>query len=292
MGTDVHPAPGGHLSVVGDAEGRRDVEVLLVVEHAHHEAVGDDGARRVGMALEEPEGMPRLDDQRRVALDLLEIALDEAVLHPVLADLAGLAVGDELVGVEGDLEVEVVVDHHLEGSALDALAFVLAYRPAADRARGPEAIAVDPPSRPKLGEELGRHLLLPFGLDVAQGVREGCLLLRWREGRVALGRAAHERVEGGIGGELREAEVDDRVMRHSLPPSRKSHYSRRRHGGHGDIGGRIALIIGGEKRPSSFFLDIPIFVISVFNFRPAARNLMRREHGPPLCRGTAPCPRP
>ena len=107
------------------AEGGGDVEVLLVVEHAHHEAVGDDDARRVGVALEEAEGVARLDDEGRVLVDDLEVLLDEAVLHPVLADLPGLAVGDELVGVEGDVEVEVVVDHHLEGPALDAAAPVL-----------------------------------------------------------------------------------------------------------------------------------------------------------------------
>ena len=32
-----------------------------------------------------------------------------------MADLAGLTVGDELIGIESDIEVEVVVDHDLNG---------------------------------------------------------------------------------------------------------------------------------------------------------------------------------
>ena len=56
---------------------------------------------------------------------LFEVFLDQAVLHPVLAHLAGLAVGDQLIGIEGDVEVQVVVYHHLEGLALDAGALVL-----------------------------------------------------------------------------------------------------------------------------------------------------------------------
>ncbi len=43
--TDIHPPAGGHLAVVGNPEGGRPVPVLLVVEPAHHEAVGNDHPR-------------------------------------------------------------------------------------------------------------------------------------------------------------------------------------------------------------------------------------------------------
>ena len=44
--TDVHPASGGHLSIIGDAHLFGDLPVVLVVEHADHQRVGDNDARR------------------------------------------------------------------------------------------------------------------------------------------------------------------------------------------------------------------------------------------------------
>ena len=41
LGADVHPPAGGHLSVVGHPQGHGPVPVRLIVEHAHHEGVGD-----------------------------------------------------------------------------------------------------------------------------------------------------------------------------------------------------------------------------------------------------------
>ena len=175
---DVHPSAGSHLAVVGHAQGGGPVEVLLIVEGAHHQTVGDDdpGCQLVGM--EQTQRMAGHDNQRLLIGQLLQILLDEPVLHPVLADLAGLAVGHQLIGIQRHVEVQVVVDHHLDSPALDALALVLADGLAVDLALGAEAIAVDAAVLRQLLSELLGHLCVVIGVDVAQGVLDGQRLVR------------------------------------------------------------------------------------------------------------------
>ena len=127
LGPDVHPAAGGHLAVVGDAQGGGAVEGFFwssKVPTIRPLVMMTRGARSCGL-WNRPRGWPDFDDEGLVVGEDLEVLLDQAVLHPVLADLAGLAVGGQLIGVEGDVEVEVVVDHDLDGPALDAGALVL-----------------------------------------------------------------------------------------------------------------------------------------------------------------------
>jgi hypothetical protein len=170
--SDIHPAARGHLSVVGDAELHRPMPVFLRVEHSDHERVGQDDARRFGARPEESERMPRLDDERLVAREDFEIPLDEPVLHPVLADLSRLSVGDEFIGVERDVEVEVVVDHDLESFAFDAFAPVLVDRTAPYPALRAESVAVDPPARAQFLEKFRREPFVMLLGDVPEGVLE------------------------------------------------------------------------------------------------------------------------
>ena len=86
-------------------------------------------------------------DQSLLVSHDLQVLLDQAVLHPVLADLAGLTVGDQLIGIQSDIEVQVVVDHHLEGLALGALALVLLDGLAVDAALGTVAVGRNSPKR-------------------------------------------------------------------------------------------------------------------------------------------------
>ena len=71
-GADVHPAAGGHLAVVGDAERGGAVEVLLIVEGADHQAVGDDDAGRHLVGVEQAQRMAGHDDQRLLVGQLLD----------------------------------------------------------------------------------------------------------------------------------------------------------------------------------------------------------------------------
>ena len=127
-------------------------------------ASGRDGKR--------PSGWPELTTRVWVVVHDLQVAFDQEVLHPVLADLARLAVGDQFVGVEGDVEVEVVVDHHLHGLRLGDAADVAVDGLAGDLSGRPVAVAVDPAAGSELLEKLGRDDFVVFGGHVAQGVRE------------------------------------------------------------------------------------------------------------------------
>ncbi|MPN40980.1 hypothetical protein SDC9_188520 [bioreactor metagenome] len=68
-------------------------------------------------------------------------------MQPVLADLPRLAIGHELVGVEGDVEVEVVVDHDLKRLTREALAPVGVDGFAVDAPFRAIAVGVDAPAR-------------------------------------------------------------------------------------------------------------------------------------------------
>jgi len=149
------------------------MEIFRRIEEPDHQPIGDDGARRLGARGEETEGVAGADHQGLGVVHDLEVALDEQVLHPVLADLAGFTIGHQLVGVEGDIEVQVVVDHHLHGLCFGDAANVGVDGPAGDLAVGPEAVAVDPAPGAKLFEELRRHHLVVLFRHVTQRVLEG-----------------------------------------------------------------------------------------------------------------------
>ena len=124
------------------------------------------------MRAEESERMARLHYERLVLRDDFEIFLYKEVLHPVLADLPSLSVGDELVWIERHVEVEVVVDHYLEGFAFDALALVFVDGLAVELSFRTEAVAVDASVLLIFFEELGGEFFVVLLGDVAQSVLE------------------------------------------------------------------------------------------------------------------------
>ena len=110
------------------------------------------------------------DDQGSVVGELGEILLDEPVLQPVLADTAGLSIGDEFVGVQGDVEVQVVVDLYLEGFALGAATFVLIDWASLDVPSRTPPVGVDAAICAQFLEELRGGLLVQFWGQVAQSI--------------------------------------------------------------------------------------------------------------------------
>jgi len=212
LGTDVHPAARGHLSVVGYADGSGPAEVVRVVEHADHKAVGEDDARRRRMGAEESQRMSGLEDQGLVGGEDFKVFLDEEVLHPVLADLPRLAVCDELIGIQGNIEVQVVVDHDLNGAAFDAVSPILVDGLSVQGARRTEAVAVNAAVLFQLLREFPRHLFVIPGMDVAQRVFYRQRPIRLAEMRLAPRRPAIARIHGGI---LRQLliQFDDHCLR-------------------------------------------------------------------------------
>ena len=202
LGADVHPAAGRHLAVVGHAQGGGAVEVLLVVKGAHHQAVGDDAPGRQLVAVEQAQGVAGHNHQRLLIGHDLQILLDEPVLHPVLAHLARFAVGHQLIGIQGHVEIQVVVHHHLEGPGLCAVAPILVDGLAVKRALRPEAIPVDPAVLLQLPGKLPRHLQMVVRVDIPQGVADGQRLVRRGQMRLPPGSPPDPLPEGGIWGQV------------------------------------------------------------------------------------------
>ena len=134
------------------------VEVGRIVELAHHEGVGVDHPGRVAMGGKQAYGVTGRDHQRLGLVHLLQVLPDQPVLHPVLEHLPRLAVGDELVGVKSDGEVEIVVDVQLEGPRLQDAA-ILVDGPSLDVAISVGMGAASPaPARPATpGAGCGRN---------------------------------------------------------------------------------------------------------------------------------------
>ena len=136
--------------------------------------------------------------RRRLVSHDLQVLLDQAILHPVLADLTGLAVGDQLVGIQSDLEVQVVVDHDLEGLSLGAVALVLLDGLAVQLALGTEAVAIDTAMLLQLLSELLGHLLVMVGMDVTQSVLDGQSLVGLGQVGLTAGSTTILRIHLGI----------------------------------------------------------------------------------------------
>ena len=222
LGADIHPAAGRHLSIVCHPQGGGAVEVLLVVKGAHHQAVGDNAPGGQLVAVEQSQRVAGHNHQGLLVRHDLQIFLDEPVLHPVLAHLPRLAIGHQLIGVQGHVKVQVVVDHHLEGLGLYAVAPILVDGLAVQLPLRPEAIAVDPAMLLQLPGKLPCHLQMMVRVDVPQGVADGQGLVRLGQMRLPPGGPADPLPEGG---DLRQFIVQlhrHRVVHiikcHMLPP--------------------------------------------------------------------------
>ena len=108
---DVDPRPGRHLPVHGQAEGLQAAELLPVRPVADQVGVGDQHARRPLVGLHHADRAAGLDEHRLVLLEGAQRTDHGVEGAPVAGGLAGAAVDDELVGVFGDLGVEVVLEH-------------------------------------------------------------------------------------------------------------------------------------------------------------------------------------
>ena len=142
--------------------------------------------------------MSALDDERLVLGQLFEVLLDEAVLHPVLADLSCLAIGDKFVWIEGDVEAQVVVNHHLEGFPFDTSSLVFVDGFGLKVALGAETVSIDFASCQELVHELGRKLFVQLFGDIAQGVFQGRGCLGGGKAVASVRSPAYSLHEGGI----------------------------------------------------------------------------------------------
>ena len=131
---DVDPRAGGHLAVHHQALPLELAEDLPGRPLADEVRVGDEDPRRPRMRPDDPDRLARLDEQGLVALEPAELADDGVERLPRPRRAAGPAVDDEVVGVLGDLRVEVVHEHPEGRFLLPAAAAQLAPARRADGA--------------------------------------------------------------------------------------------------------------------------------------------------------------
>ncbi len=143
--------------------------------------------------------MARKEDQGLFLGQALQIGHDQAVLHPVLADSPGLPVGDQFVGVEGHVKVQVIVNHDLEGLAFHTVSLVLVDGLAVKTAGGPVAEAVDLAVVFQLFEKFRSHLVMMLQGDVAEGIFKGCGFFLTGKPGFTLGRPSDTRLKEGVG---------------------------------------------------------------------------------------------
>ncbi len=120
LGADVDPRTGRHLPVHGESELFEPPELLPVRPVAHQVGVGDQHARRPLVGLHDADGAAGLHEHGLVLLQRPQRAHHGVERPPVAGGLPGAAVDDQLVGVLGDLGVEVVLEHPQGGLLLPA----------------------------------------------------------------------------------------------------------------------------------------------------------------------------
>ena len=118
---DVDPRTGRHLPVHRQPEGLQAPELLPGPPLRHEVGVGDEHARRPLVRTEDPDRLAGLDHQRLVVLQVAQRADHRVEGVPGPRGPARAAVHDQLVGVFGDLGVEVVHEHAQGGLLLPAL---------------------------------------------------------------------------------------------------------------------------------------------------------------------------
>ena len=111
LAADVDPAAGGHLAVHHQALAIELVEVFPRGPVRHQVGVGDQHARRVGVAGEDADRLAALHQQGLVVAQLAQRLEDGVVAVPVARGAADAAVHHQLGGVLGHVGIEVVLQH-------------------------------------------------------------------------------------------------------------------------------------------------------------------------------------
>ena len=175
--SDVHPAACGHLTVAGASHSGELGPVSQVVSLADKKSVGDDNTRSLLVGVEESQRMAGHNNQCLLVGQYLKVLLDQLILHPVLAYLTGLTVGNQLVGIQSDLRAQVVVNHNLESFTLNAVAFIFINRLAVNLLLRHEAVSVDTASGKEFFHELRSQLLMKLFRNITKGILQCQLLL-------------------------------------------------------------------------------------------------------------------
>ena len=136
LGADVDPRAGGHLPVHHQALGLELAELLPIRPVANEIRVRDQHARRPLVGAEHADRLAGLHQHGLVVLESAQRPHDRVERLPAAGGAAGAAVDHEILGMLGDLGVEVVHQHPQCGLLLPTLAGQLGAAGGPDEARG------------------------------------------------------------------------------------------------------------------------------------------------------------
>ena len=111
LAADVDPRARGHLAEHHEALAVELVEVVPGRPARHEVGVRDEHARRVGMRLEDADGLARLDEQRLVLVQRAQRRDDRVEALPVARRAPDTAVDHQLLRILGHVRVEIVHEH-------------------------------------------------------------------------------------------------------------------------------------------------------------------------------------
>ena len=132
---DVDPRACGHLAVHRQPRRLQLAELLPIRPVTNEIRVRDQYARRPDVCPEDADRLSGLDQQGLVVLEIAQRAHDRVERGPAARRPAGAAVDDEILGVLGDLGIEVVHQHAQRGFLLPTLAGQRRAARGADRVR-------------------------------------------------------------------------------------------------------------------------------------------------------------
>jgi hypothetical protein len=111
LAADVDPAAGGHLPVHHQTLLIEFVEVFPCRPMRHQVGIGDQYARRVGMAGKYANRLAGLHQQGFIVVEVFQRFDDRVIAIPITRGTADAAVDDELRRVLGDFGVKIILQH-------------------------------------------------------------------------------------------------------------------------------------------------------------------------------------
>ena len=168
--TDVHPAAGCHLTIVGDTHFFCNFPVLHIVVFTDQEAVGDDNTRCFWFGLEESERMARFHDQGLMVGHDFQVFHDEVVLHPVSADRSSFPISNQFIRIKSDFKAQVVVNHDLHSLGCGTVPFVLVNWFTVDAFFWTPAVAINPSASFQFFQKFWNHFLMESLWNIAKGI--------------------------------------------------------------------------------------------------------------------------
>ena len=170
LGSDVHIRSGGHLSVLGNAEGIKFLPVVRLTVVGNHHPVGYHNTRRFFAGREKSHRMSAVHVQGLLHGHLAEVLHREQVLCPILKNGTVPAVSDELFRVLCHRWIQVVLDHQHDGGSLRTLRRIFANIAGFHLVIGLKTVHVNASVDFELFQEFWRQFSMPLLREIAQRV--------------------------------------------------------------------------------------------------------------------------